>query len=81
MSTLTYVFVVLQIISALGVILLVMLQKLKEGNGLVGSQGNEGGSGMGMSNEKKLSRYTIIFGIAFAVFTIVSSTLIYQDLK
>lgn len=79
MSTSTYVFVVLQIISCLGVILLVMLQKLKEGNGLVGSA-NEGSSGMGMSNEKKLSRYTIILGIAFVVFTIVSSTLIYQDL-
>ena len=80
MSTLTYVFIVLQVLSCLGVILLVMFQKLKEGNGLTGSTGNEGSSGMGMSNEKRLARYTVIVAIAFVVFTIVSSTLIYQDL-
>ena len=79
MSTLTYVFIALQIISTVAVILLVMLQKLKEGDGLSGSS-NEGGSGMGMSNEKKLSRLTIIFGIAFVVLTVVSSTMIYKDL-
>ena len=80
MSTMTYVFIALQIISTVAVIVLVMLQKLKEGDGLTGSS-NEGGSGMGMSNEKRLSRLTIIFGVAFVVLTIVSSTLIYQDLK
>ena len=80
MSTMTYVFIALQIISTVAVIVLVMLQKLKEGDGLTGSS-NEGGSGMGMSNEKRLSRLTVIFGVAFVVLTIVSSTLIYQDLK
>ena len=80
MNTVTYVMMVLQILSALGVILLVALQKLKEGDGLTGSS-NEGGSGMGVSNEKRLSRLTIIVGIAFVVFTIVSGTLLYQDLK
>ena len=76
----TYVFCALQIISALAVIILVMFQKLKEGNGLT-DQGNQNSSGMGLSNEKKLSIYTIIFGVAFVVFTIVSSTLLYQDLQ
>ena len=80
MRTITYVFCALQILSAVGVILLVMLQKLKEGNGLT-EQGNEKASGMGLSNEKKLSIYTIICGVAFVAFTIASSTLIYQDLK
>ena len=80
MNTLTYVFIVLQIISCLGVILLVMLQKLKEGNGLTGSVSNEGGSGMGMSGEKRLARLTIYVAVLFVVLTIVSSTLIYQDL-
>ncbi len=77
MSTITYIFVALQIISILAVILLVMLQKLKEGDGLAGSS-NEKGS-MGMSNEKKLSRLTVFAGILFVIFTIVSSTLIYLD--
>ena len=80
MSTMTYVFIALQIISTVAVIVLVMLQKLKEGDGLTGSS-NEGGSGMGMSNEKRLSRLTVIFGVAFVVLTIVSSTMIYQDLN
>ena len=80
MNTITYVFMALQIISTIAVIILVALQKLKEGDGLSGSS-NEGGSGMGLSNEKKLSRLTMIFGILFVVFTIVSSTLIYSDLK
>ena len=80
MSTITYVFVALQLISALCVIILVMLQKLKEGDGLTGSS-NENGSKMGMSNEKRLSRLTVLMGIAFAVLTVVSSTLMFQDLK
>ena len=76
----TYVFCALQIISALAVIILVMFQKLKEGNGIT-DQGNQNASGMGLSNERKLSIYTIIFGVAFVVFTIASSTLLYQDLQ
>ncbi len=79
-STITYIFIALQIISALAVMILVMLQKLKEGDGLTGSS-NENGSNMGMSSEKKLSRLTVIMGILFAVFTIVSSTLMFQDVK
>ncbi len=80
MNTITYVMMVLQILSAIGVILLVALQKLKEGDGLSGST-NEGGSGMGLSNDKRLARLTIIVGIAFVVLTVVSGTLLYQDLK
>jgi len=80
MRPITYVFCALQIISALGMILLVMIQKLKEGNGIT-DQGNENASGMGLSNEKRLTIYTIICGVCFVVFTVVSSTLIFQDLK
>ncbi len=79
MSTVTYIMSALQVVSALIVIILVMLQKLKEGDGLTGSS-NEGASGMGVSRDKKLSRLTIVFGILFAVFTVVASTLIYNDL-
>ena len=80
MRGITYVFCALQIISAIAVILLVMLQKLKEGNGIT-DQGNEGASGAGLSRDKKLSRFTIVCSIAFVLFTIVSSTLLFQDLK
>jgi protein translocase SecG subunit len=79
MSTVTYIMSALQVVSALIVIILVMLQKLKEGDDLTGSS-NEGASGMGVSRDKKLSRLTIVFGILFAVFTVVASTLIYNDL-
>lgn len=79
MSSMTYVLSAIQIISALAVIILVMLQKLKEGDGLSGST-NEGASGMGMSKDKKLSRLTILFGIIFVAFTIAASTCIYNDL-
>ncbi len=79
MSTVTYIMSALQVVSALIVIILVMFQKLKEGDGLTGSS-NEGASGMGVSRDKKLSRLTIVFGILFAVFTVVASTLIYNDL-
>ncbi len=79
MRPVTYVLSAFQIISALAVIILVMLQKLKEGDGLSDST-NEGASGMGMSKDKKLSRLTIVFGILFVVFTIAASTFIYNDL-
>ena len=79
-STITYIFIALQIISAIAVIVLIMFQKLKEGDGLTGST-NENASNMGMSNEKKLSRLTVIMGIAFVILTIVSSTLMFQDVK
>lgn len=76
----TYIVIGIQVISALAVIILVMLQKLKEGDGLTGST-NEGGAGMGLSKDKVFSRWTIIFGVAFVVTTILSSTLIYNNLK
>ena len=76
MNVSTYILCALQIISALAVIILVMLQKLKEGDGLSGSS-NEGASGAGLSKDKKLSRLTVLFGILFVIFTIASSTMIY----
>ena len=78
MKPITYVFCALQILSTFAVIVLVMLQKLKEGNGITETS-NEGASGMGMSNEKKLSRLTVIAAVAFVVFTICASTLLYQE--
>ena len=76
----TYIAIGIQVISSLAVIILVMLQKLKEGDGLTGST-NEGASGMGLSKDKVYSRWTIIFGVLFVISTIAASTLIYTDLK
>ncbi|MBR6253215.1 MAG: preprotein translocase subunit SecG [Clostridia bacterium] len=76
----TYIVIGIQVISALAVIILVMLQKLKEGDGLTGST-NEGASGMGLSKDKIYSRWTIIFGVIFVIATIASSTLMYNSLK
>ena len=76
----TYIVIGIQVISALAIIILVMLQKLKEGDGLTGSA-NEGSSGMGLSKDKIYSRWTIIFGVVFAISTIALSTLLYMNLK
>lgn len=80
MRTITMVFAVLQIISALAVMILVLLQKNKESDGLTGNVSSTS-SGMGMSKENMLSRWTGIFGFLFIVLTIVSSTLMVIDLK
>ena len=76
----TYIAIGIQVISALAVIILVMLQKLKEGDGLTGST-NEGSSGMGLSKDKVFSRWTIIFGVIFILATIAASTLMYGSAK
>ncbi len=76
----TYIVIGIQVISTLAVIILVMLQKLKEGDGLTGST-NEGGSGMGLSKDKVFSRWTIIFGVIFVLSTIAASTLMYTSLR
>ncbi|MBR4110444.1 MAG: preprotein translocase subunit SecG [Clostridia bacterium] len=60
----------LQIISAVIVMLLVLLQSDNESGNAV-SGGNS--STMGMSQEGKYARGTKIFGIAFVVLTIASS--------
>lgn len=65
---------ILQIFSAIIVMILVLLQDSKEdGNVLMGSS-NKGGA-MGASKNTKLAKLTKIFGVAFIVFTIASSTL------
>lgn len=76
----TYIAIAIQVISALAVVILVMLQKLKEGDGLTGST-NEGSSGMGLSKDKVFSRWTIIFGVIFFVATIATGTLMYMNMK
>ncbi len=76
----TYIVIGIQIIAALAIIILVMLQKLKEGDGLTGST-NEGSSGMGLSKDKVYSRWTIIFGVIFTIATIAASTLMYTNLR
>ena len=65
---------ILQIFSAIIVMILVLLQDSKEdGNVLMGSS-NKGGA-MGDSKNTKLSKLTRLVGVAFIVFTIASSTL------
>lgn len=76
----TYIVIGIQVISSLAIIILVMLQKLKEGDGLTGST-NEGASGMGLSRDKIFSRWTIIFGVVFVISTLGASALMYNSLK
>lgn len=65
---------ILQIFSAIIVMILVLLQDSKEdGNVIVGSS-NKGGA-MGASRNTKLANLTKYFGIAFIVLTIASGTL------
>lgn len=80
MRTITVIFAVLQLITALAVMILVLLQKNKESDGLTGNVASTS-SGMGMSRENILSKWTGIFGFLFVVLTIVSSTLMVIDLK
>lgn len=80
MRNITYVLAVLQIISALALIVLVLLQRSKESDGMTGNV-SASNSGMGMSKENILSKWTGIFGFLFVVLTIAVSTLMVIDLK
>ncbi len=65
--------IILQIISAIIVMILVLLQDSKdEGNIVTGASNN---SSIGASRSTKLASLTKYFGIAFIVLTIISSTL------
>ena len=65
---------VLQIFSAIVVMILVLLQDSKEDGNIITGSANKGGS-IGASRDAKLAKLTKYFGIAFIVLTIASSTL------
>ncbi len=80
MRVLTLVLAALQVISCLLLMVLVMLQKSKEGEGVSGNTVSSN-SGMGMSRDNTLSRLTGIVGTVFVVLTIVVSTMMVVDLR
>lgn len=80
MRPITWVLAAIQIISVMAIIILVLLQKNKESDGLTGNV-SASTSGMGMSRENILSRWTGIFGFIFIVSTIAVSTLMVIDLR
>ena len=65
---------ILQIFSAIIVMILVLLQDSKEDGNIITGSSNKGGS-MGASKNTKLAKLTKYFGFAFIVLTIASSTL------
>ena len=74
MNGITYVLAILQVISAIAILILVLLQRNKESDGLTNNVSSNA-SGMGMSRENILSKWTGIFGFIFVVLTIAVSTL------
>ncbi len=79
MVILEKILAILQIISAVIVMLLVLLQSDNESGSIVTS-GNENNS-MGMSKDKKIARLTAWFGAAFIILTIASSTVMLINVK
>lgn len=65
---------ILQIFSAIIVMILILLQDGKEDGNVIMGSSNKGGA-MGASRNTKLASLTKYFGIAFIVFTIASGTL------
>mgnify|MGYP002627124710 CR=1 FL=1 len=74
MKFLEYACTFFQILTAIIVMILVLLQEGKEDGNIVTGESNRGGT-MGSSREARLSKLTIGFGIAFAVLTIASTSL------
>jgi protein translocase SecG subunit len=74
MEFLETLFTVLQILSAIIVMILVLLQDSKEDGNIITGSSNQGGT-MGASRNTKLAKLTKYVGIAFIIFTIASSTL------
>ena len=77
MQILKIVLIIVDIILALGVVILVMSQN-KEDQGMSGTITGAGANNFldknkGRTKEGQLKRYTVIFGIAFAVITVVLS--------
>ena len=65
---------ILQVLSAVIVMILVLLQEGKEGGNIVTGESNRGGT-MGSSKEARLAKITKYAGIGFAVLTIASTSL------
>lgn len=81
MRIITWVLAALQLLSAVGVMILVLLQKNKESDGITGNVTSTNNSGMGMSRENVLSRWTGILGTIFVILTIAVSTMMVVDLQ
>ena len=80
MVVLEKILAILQIISAVVVMLLVLLQSDKgEGNIITGA--SEGNNSIGMSRDKKLAKLTAWVGTAFVVLTIATSTIMLLNVK
>ena len=75
MKFLEYACTFFQILVAIILMILVLLQEGKEDGNIVTGESNRGGT-MGSSREARLSKLTIWFGVAFAVLTIASTSLI-----
>lgn len=73
MDILQTILSILQMVLALIIIFLVLLQSDNESGSIV--TGAEGNSNMGMSRDKKLSRLTVWFGTAFVILTIASASI------
>lgn len=80
MRGITYALAILQILSGIAILILVLLQKSKESDGLTNNAASSA-SGMGMSKENILSKWTGIFGFLFVVLTVAVSTLMVIDLR
>ena len=74
MEFLKTLITVLQIFSAVIVMILVLLQDSKEDGNIVTGSSNKGGS-IGVSKDEKLAKLTKRVGIAFIILTIASNTL------
>ena len=75
MLFLRYLVTGLQVVSAVIVMVLVLLQDSKEDGNIVTGSSNQGGS-MGASKDARLATLTKYVGIAFIVLTILSAILI-----
>lgn len=74
MKFLEYACTFFQILTAIIVMILVLLQEGKEDGNIVTGESNRGGT-MGSSKEARLAKLTIWFGVAFTVLTIASTSL------
>ena len=81
MLILEKILAILQILSAVIVMILVLLQADKDEGNIVTGSSESSGSGMGMSRDKKLARLTAWAGTAFVVLTIATSTIMLLNLK
>ena len=79
MIVLEKILAILQIISAVIVMLLVLLQSDKDEGSII--TGSTESNSMGMSRDKKLARLTAWVGVAFVILTIATSTIMLLNIK